>query len=215
MYEDDCKMYEELEKFLSREKLEPYLKETNNNREKALKLFKYNLEVSSQMYKALQIFELATRNIFNIYLSKRYGFNWINRTEILSGNNNKNCKLNEDIMRVKNKFIEDNKKFNNNDIISSLTMGFWVNLLSFDNNDKLWQPTLKKIFTGYERSIIHDIFIGIKEIRNRIAHQETIFNKDINKIYNDICFILKIYSNDLYKWFGCECDIKIPQEFND
>ena len=208
-------MYEELEKFLSKQKLEPYLKETNGGKDKALNLFKYNLELSSQMYKALQIFELSTRNIFNIYLSRRYGNNWINRKEILSGNNNKNYKLNNDIEKIKNKFIEDKKPFDTNDIIANLTLGFWVNLLSFDNNDKLWQPSLKKIFIGYDRSIIHETFLNIKEIRNRIAHQETIFNKNIDKTHTNICFILKIYSNNLYKWFQDECNIKIPQEFND
>ena len=60
-----------------------------------------------------------------------------------------------------------------------------------------------------------DIFLDIREMRNRVSHQETIFNRDVEKTYENICFILKIYSNDLYKWFDCECKIKMPREFND
>ena len=52
-------------------------------------------------------------------------------------------------------------------------------------------------------------------MRNRVSHQETIFNRDVEKTYENICFILKIYSDDLYKWFDCECKIKMPREFND
>lgn len=115
-------MYKKLEKFLSKQKLEPYLKATNNNEEKALKLFKYNLELSSEIYKALQIFELSTRNIFNIFLSKRYGVNWINRAEVLSGNNGKHYDLIKDIKTAKYRITKEN--FNNNDILSSLSIGF-------------------------------------------------------------------------------------------
>lgn len=42
--------------------------------------------------------------------------------------------------------------------------------------------------------------MNIKDIRNRIAHHETIFNKKIDKTKNNILLILKIYSNDLYRW---------------
>lgn len=206
-------MYEELEKFLSKQKLEPYLKETNGSKDKALNLFKYNLELSSQMYKALQIFELSTRNIFNIYLSRRYGTNWLNREEILNGNNGEYYDLIKNINTAKERINKDS--FDNNDILSNLSIGFWVKLLFNINEDKIWKPCLKKIFDNYNRLLIQDIFLDIREMRNRVSHQETIFNRDVEKTYENICFILKIYSNDLYKWFDCECKIKMPREFND
>lgn len=206
-------MYEELEKFLSKQKLEPYLKETNGSKDKALNLFKYNLELSSQMYKALQIFELSTRNIFNIYLSRRYGTNWLNREEILNGNNGEYYDLIKNINIAKERINKDS--FDNNDILSNLSIGFWVKLLFNINEDKIWKPCLKKIFDDYNRLLIQDIFLDIREMRNRVSHQETIFNRDVEKTYENICFILKIYSDDLYKWFDCECKIKMPREFND
>ena len=105
--------------------------------------------------------------------------------------------------------------FDNNDILSNLSIGFWVKLLFNINEDKIWKPCLKKIFDDYNRLLIQDIFLDIREMRNRVSHQETIFNRDVEKTYENICFILKIYSNNLYKWFDCECKIKMPREFND
>lgn len=189
-------MYNKLKNFLSSSKLKPYL-DIEKDQEKAIKLFVYNLKLSSELYKLIHVFELSTRNIFDIFLSKRYDRNWINRNDLLTGNNGKNNKLIIDISNAKNNC--KNKK-NKDDIISNLSLGFWVNLLSSSNNDKIWQPSLRKMFFGYNRNEIHDIFMNIKDIRNRIAHHETIFNKKIDKTKNNILLILKIYSNDLYRW---------------
>lgn len=189
-------MYNKLKNFLSSSKLKPYL-DIEKDQEKAIKLFVYNLKLSSELYKLIHVFELSTRNIFDIFLSKRYDRNWINRNDLLTGNNGKNNKLIIDISNAKNNC--KNKK-NKDDIISNLSLGFWVNLLSSSNNDKIWQSSLRKIFFGYNRNEIHDIFMNIKDIRNRIAHHETIFNKKIDKTKNNILLILKIYSDDLYRW---------------
>lgn len=208
-------MYEELERFLSKEKLKPYLK-CEQDKEKAITLFTHNLELSCQLYKILQIFELSTRNIFNDFLMKRYGYDWINRKDILSGNNGKNTKLINDIEAIKFNFKNEIKKnsYNNNDIISNLSLGFWVNLLSFDNNDKIWQPSLKKIFDCYDRIVIQDIFRDVKDIRNRIAHHETVLFKNIEEIKNNTLFILKIYSETLYEWTLKNIDTKIFRELD-
>ena len=188
-------MYNKLEIFLSKEKLKAYINITND-KEKALELYRDNLNISAYLYKLIQVFELSTRNIFNIYLSKRYGNDWINKNDILTGNNNKNERLLDNIKHAK----RDNKIRDNNDIISNLSLGFWVNLLSFKNNDKIWKTSIKKLFNGYSREEIQKIFRNIKEFRNRIAHHETIINKNYSELEQQIFLILKIYSNDLYEW---------------
>ena len=188
-------MYDKLEIFLSKEKLEAYVA-IANDKEKALDLYKDNLNISAYLYKLIQVFELSTRNIFNVYLSKRYGNNWINRNDILTGNNSNNERFLNDINKTLNRFeVKDN-----NDIISNLSLGFWVNLLSKGNNDKIWKPSIRKIFYNYDRETIYNIFRNIKEFRNRIAHHETIINKNYNELEQQIFSILKIYSNDLYEW---------------
>ena len=188
-------MYDKLEIFLSKEKLKAYV-DITNDKEKALDLYKDNLNISAHLYELIQVFELSTRNIFNVYLSKRYGSNWINRNDILTGNNNKNERLLDNIKHAK----RDNKIRDNNDIISNLSLGFWVNLLSFKNNDKIWKTSIKKLFNGYSREEIQKMFRNIKEFRNRIAHHETIINKNYSELEQQIFLILKIYSNDLYEW---------------
>ncbi len=69
-------MYSKLENFISSNKLKPYL-DLKQNKEEAIELFVYNLRLSSELYKLLHIFELSTRNIFDIFLSKRYGYDWL------------------------------------------------------------------------------------------------------------------------------------------
>ena len=60
-------MYEDLKIFLSEDKLKPYLNMVNDDKEKAIKLYELNLEISSQFYKLIQILEVSSRNIFNKY----------------------------------------------------------------------------------------------------------------------------------------------------
>lgn len=62
-------MYNKLKNFLSSSKLKPYL-DIEKDQEKAIKLFVYNLKLSSELYKLIHVFELSTRNIFDIFLSK-------------------------------------------------------------------------------------------------------------------------------------------------
>ena len=70
-------MYEDLKIFLSEDKLKPYLIMVNNDKEKAIKLYELNLEISSQFYKLIQILEVSSRNIFNKYISVKYYDNWL------------------------------------------------------------------------------------------------------------------------------------------
>ena len=67
---------------------------------------------------------------------------------------------------------------------------------------------------GYERIVIQEIFRDIKDIRNRIAHYETIFNKNIESIKDNILLILKTYSKELYDWTLDIIDKKIFQELD-
>ena len=60
-------MYNKLKNFLSSSKLKPYL-DIEKDQEKAIKLFVYNLKLSSELYKLIHVFELSTRNIFDIFL---------------------------------------------------------------------------------------------------------------------------------------------------
>jgi hypothetical protein len=201
--------YKELEKFLSKTKLKPYVLACGDDIEKLIDLFEYNAEISSHMYKIMQIFEISTKNIFNEVLSRKYSSRWLERDEILNGNNRKYFDLINHVKQAKEKFIKNGILFTNDDIVANLSLGFWVKLLFNINSDKIWKPCLKNIFVPYGKTEIQNMFLDIREIRNRIAHHETIFNKNINKTYKNICFLLNIYSPSLAIWTKSYCKFEL------
>ncbi|WP_176414596.1 contact-dependent growth inhibition system immunity protein [Photorhabdus luminescens] len=88
------------------------------------------------------------------------------------------------INAAKNKIIEENKILTPSRIISSLTFGFWTNLLSHKYEDKdsetlLWPNLLVHVFPyapkDMTRKKIEDLLKKIKGLRNRISHHEAIW----------------------------------------
>ncbi|MEG9489350.1 hypothetical protein [Mannheimia indoligenes] len=79
------------------------------------------------------------------------------------------------------------RKYDENDIISHITFGFWVNLFDYDSKRNkhviYWQKVLKPIFNR-RFSSFKDLYNTLKQImrfRNRLYHQEIVWNKRIAK----------------------------------
>src|SRR5579871_5688395 len=67
---------ESLEKTLTRERLEKYLQETNQDLDAALKLYEQNTRISESFYTPLQCVEICLRNSIHYQLSNAYGEEW-------------------------------------------------------------------------------------------------------------------------------------------
>ncbi len=79
------------------------------------------------------------------------------------------------------------RKYDENDIISHITFGFWVNLFDYDPKRNryfvYWQKVLKPIFNR-RFSSFKELYNTLKQImrfRNRLYHQEIVWNKRIAK----------------------------------
>ena len=193
-------MYDKLEIFLSKYRLEPYLLASNNDKDKAIELYNYNIEVSKQFYSLLSYFEIILRNVCNNKLIKEVGEFWFdNRNVVIGDNPNKSRKTLEKINETKNIIIErygKGYKIKNRDIISNLSFGFWVNLLSSNYNNNVWRPYLRHVFKNVDRKKVYSIIDNIRLFRNRVFHHEPIiFKYDTKSIYNDMLYIIELMTN--------------------
>ncbi|MCI7353329.1 MAG: Abi family protein [[Actinobacillus] rossii] len=100
-----------------------------------------------------------------------------------------NAPLSKESQRQLQKAISEcsKRKYDENDIISHITFGFWVNLFDYDpkRNQHViyWQKVLKPIFNR-RFSSFKDLYNTLKQImrfRNRLYHQEIVWNKRIAK----------------------------------
>ena len=144
--------YNNLEQFLSRERLDKYLKYTDNDIKLAIKLYELNIEISQSLYLPLNYFEIFLRNHCNNKLVKEINNSWLN-SNILFGNNKEKEKLTfKKIEEVKLRIIKHKKEKNilnyipnNNDIVSNLDLGLDKNI---ENCDTYYLP----IVHGKERT---------------------------------------------------------------
>ena len=62
-----------IERIISIERLEPYLKHHSNDFDKAVEHYKANIEISEAFYPLLSILEIGLRNNFDYQLKRLYG----------------------------------------------------------------------------------------------------------------------------------------------
>ena len=74
-------------------------------------------------------------------------------------------------------------------MVTNLDLGFWVNLFYYKY---LWKRGLKQVFSpeNLKKGEIHDRLKKINKLRNRIAHHEPIFDRNLEKDMQDILEIL-------------------------
>lgn len=188
-------MYEKLEIYLSKERLNKYLEVANNNKEKVIELYEANLKYSSKMYILLSCFEVFLRNSINIQMAK-YNIDWILNISFLNSkilnNLRKTKSANKETIISYKKFFEkqtnmlntaifslqeDNKTINNNYLTSRLNFGFWTRLFNKSYETEIWNKYLYKIFNKpIKRGLIEFRLNELRRLRNRIAHNECILN---------------------------------------
>lgn len=180
-----AEILDELETALSRERLRTYLAATGGDREKAIRLYIWNTEVSAAFYGPLQGLEVALRNAMHRRLAERYGPAWYDNPDAgLDGGA---------LERLES--ARSGLKRTNSDppqVVAALSFGFWVSLLGpggrIDARRRanyemtLWRPALRGVFVHrrpLKRSQSHRPLNELRKLRNRIAHHEPIFTRNL------------------------------------
>ena len=173
----------ELETSLSRERLGTYLAATGGDREKAIRLYIWNTDVSAAFYGPLQGLEVALRNAMHHRLAGRYGPIWYD---------NPAAGLDGGALDRLESAKSGLKQGNPPQLVAALSFGFWVSLLGsggrIDARRRanyemtLWRPTLRGVFAHRRlltRRQAHRPLDDLRLLRNRIAHHEPIFRQNL------------------------------------
>lgn len=172
-----------LERTLSRERLDKYLLEKNGNIDLALTLYERNTKLSESFYTSLQSLEICLRNTLDLCMRNVYGADWFQ-----NGNaplNNLAKSMIEDAYRE----IKKQPPVPNGDVVAELKFSFWVALLGPGYDATIWRKALHQGFRkggGKRRSDVHNRFNALRRFRNRVAHHEPIFDRDLVKTHSEI-----------------------------
>lgn len=169
-----------------------YLQATGNHRADALALYQWNLELSAAFIVPLQICEVAVRNGVVEVLEKVHGANWpwsngfIRSLPVPKKPWHYNPQT--DLRTVAARMPTAGK------VVAELKFAFWEKTFTAGQDNRLWFPHMRTAFPGIPaaRSIPMaraDAFAALqalRELRNRIAHHEPIFTRDVAVEYQRI-----------------------------
>lgn len=185
LYTDD--VLDELERSLSSERLGTYLDAVQGNREKAIRLHVWNTAASAAFYGPLQGLEVALRNAMNHRLGERYGKAWYDNSAASLDRGTL-----ERVATAKTKLTRDGHEDDPPRVVAALSFGFWVSLVGPGGRTTggrranyemtLWRPALRGAFVHHHtltRKQVHRPLNALRALRNRIAHHEPIFARDL------------------------------------
>jgi hypothetical protein len=138
-------MLSALETSLSSERLTRYLRATGGARERAVRLYRWNTDLSAAFYGPLQGLEVALRNAVHRELSRVHGPQWYESAAVpLSPPATRLVRDATAAIAQRRKAVIPPR------VVAELSLGFWVSLLGPGPHGlyemQLWRPMLYKAF---------------------------------------------------------------------
>lgn len=191
----------------------PYLHECGGDQAKALRLYQWNVLVSGALYEALALAEVVLRNAIHDELTA-----WHTRQELpgtwLDAPRNlleKRARIDiatayERAARGRRPAGDSGRNTRPNSpvgaIVAELNFGFWRFLPAARYEHTLWRDAIRHGFPGArgDRTRIERPVRRLHQVRNRIAHLEPVFARDLLNDEQDIDRVLRSVCHDTAQW---------------
>lgn len=193
---------------ISRPRISTYEAACPQNAEKsdnALTLYAWNARVSAAMLAPLHLCEVVTRNAVSDALESVYGARWpwsSGFEQSLPSSRGGGYDPSRDLFNARRRQTSTGK------VIPELKFVFWQKLFTSRFQQRIWTPHIKGVFPNLPanktevecRTIIYDELESIRKLRNRIAHHEPIFSRNLLGDYTRICSLVQYRCVDTESW---------------
>lgn len=169
----------DIESAISPARLHRYRSATDNELGTVVNYF-WNMALSEALYCSLNAVEIALRNSIHQTLTAHFGGPaWYDQKGLLDQ------RQVDGVAAVKERIRRDREPVTPDRIVSELSFGFWVIILSRNYDIRLWQgqhaAPLRQAFPRVprrqrQRQTIHQHYNAIRELRNRVFHHEPLFD---------------------------------------
>lgn len=184
--------YQNIKNALSHSRLATYGKYT----EQALSLYQWNLQISSALFECLAVCEIVIRNAVAKAIQAEHGEDWaFNLRFVRSMQQNRR----DELLGVRQNTTEQT--------IAELPFVFWQGFFTarFDNDlwKKHWAVALPNANHGNVTTLRTEVFEKlekIRKLRNRIAHHEPIFKRNLEADYKRIIKVIEYCCKDTAQW---------------
>ena len=175
---------------LSAPRFATYLAEKASDKEAALELYRWNMEVSAAFFVPLQICEVSVRNSIVSAIENTYGANWAweKGFEISLRNPQRGYSPRRDLTDLAHRLPTAGK------IVAELKFVFWERMFTLSHDKTIWSSQLMTVFPNADpaktvqqlRGEGFDKLQKVRDLRNRIAHHEPIFRRNVQQEYDRI-----------------------------
>lgn len=188
-----------LAEILTRERLGKYLEAASGDLDRALSLYERNSRLAEAFYTPLQTLEICLRNRIYRNLSGAYGSGWFEADSAPLQSD-----IRQDIRRAKDVVSKSRKVVTPGRIVAELSFGSWVGLLGPRYDATLWRGSLFSAFNETGRNMrrdrVHRRLNALRRLRNRIAHHEPIFHRDLEADHAEVIEAIRWMSVDAADW---------------
>ena len=182
----DCSTRAWAERWLSSERLAPYLADCEGDIDRALALYEWNVALGQVLMRDISHFEVALRNAYDRVMCEGWhgDAHWLlddaspARRPVMR--RSKRGEL--DANRINRKAIDAvigrlPSGATSGSVVSNLTLGFWVHLSDRSREAVIWRTFLYRAWPkGTNRRNLQPRLDGILRVRNRVAHAERLFD---------------------------------------
>ena len=176
----------------------------------AIELYAWNAEVSSAFLFPLHVCEVVVRNAVAECFEIKYGSNW---PWVTSFERSLNNRLKEDLSRAKDS-VGNTKKTGK--VIAELNFFFWQSIFTKSHDFRIWNQYLLTAFPNLDnknpippqREGIYQVLDELRHLRNRIAHHEPIFKRDLLEDYEKIKNLIALRCEITANWLDEKQNVK-------
>lgn len=188
---------------LSDARMSTYLTAANDDMGLALDLYGWNARVSAALLLPAHFAEVAVRNAVADALTDVYGDDWINNAPFTLSLPSPSNVFNP----RKNLQDERAKTSNPGKVIAELKFAFWQQMFTKRHDERVWKTQIETQFPRAEgmdakqlRGHIYAELEVIRRLRNRIAHHEPIFSRDLYSEFSRIFELIYLRSEEAAEW---------------
>jgi hypothetical protein len=195
----------EIASHLSESRLSSYAQNPPNTR-RALALYRWNAQISAAFIVPLHLCEVVTRNALAKAIEHVYGVSWFNDPGFARA-------LPEDVRR---ELVRASRGLSNaGEIVATLKAFFWVAMLTSRHDKRLWSVHLRAQFPNLpvhltipeSRKLLREQVDIVRRFRNRVAHHEPIFTRNLAAEYKRLRGLVAWRSVTTAEWLDSIQDI--------
>jgi hypothetical protein len=195
-----------LETSISPPRFNTYLREAGFKRDRAVRLYLRNVMLGQSFHFPLHVLEVVLRNAIARVFVARFGEKWW-RTSIAKTFLDQWAI--EQLEKARDRIQKRKPQCTSDEIIATLSFGFWTAALAPKYKEKLWNHHLAIAFPHAPNGTTCDILYAkannALDLRNRIFHHESLVGVNVLGKHSEIMQLLKWICPETQSWVKSHC----------